>query len=355
MADVLKHHGIDLYSALQMKNLIIFEKHDLRLIRSASLCDLLSLESAMNNFLDPFQNSINTLVYFWFNPSIIFDLYLKTKKGTYAISYAHTSNQLQERWHCSFNSCVTSVASLLKNICNGSATKREVTCNNFLKLSEIYVTTEDDILKHFALSFSIEDFVGLKGVAALQQLLHLYRYIFIVRDLCCQLSLSKCLQDSGMEDLLEIAEKIENKDVEISLKMAIQMLDAVKEHLQLKNEKNLSNLKLLSAVQKNVGFLQYMGNRGYVGRSGRILFNKEYYRVSSQLQHEHCEEHDIILNQLLACFDYVEPFLCRKTNLEQLMKAISCLENVKNGIKQLVAVNKSIKLVKYWFEVSHFI
>lgn len=362
LESVLDQFNIGFNESLQssIRSLLNSEKHHVKPLESAKLKDLILLAEKIQDFLDPLQDSLNTLAFFWLNPSKLFKLYIKhytmkmvASKSRHMYTIPHQSYLLRQKKNEAFNICVKSVISLLKTICNGSATVAEVTCNNSLQLSDIHADAEYDILKLFAKFFFKEEFVGLKGVAAILELLKLYEYIFTIKEVCSQHSLIHCLEDPNMGKLLEIAKKLnkENRG-EITMMTAVEMLDTVKKHLFLMNKKSVNNLKIFSAIKENIAFVQFANDRGFIGRSGRIRFNKMYNIVSSQLQHEPYEE--VILSQLLGCFDYVEPFLNKEANLKQLMKAISLLENVANGIKLLKTVNKSIILIRSWFEVSNF-
>ena len=192
-----------------------------------------------------------------------------------------------------------------------------------------------------------------KGVTAVLDLLKNYEDVFTIREVCKQFKLTKCHEDPDLVCLVEVAEELQSKDRRAQLTMddTVSKMDLFSEKLLLKDQHSRTIFQLFKEVKDCKALFEFAEEKGFTGEAGRQKFVTSHKLVTTQLQHE--EYNAVVLNHLLGCFDYINPFLSRPSSFSELMQLVTSLPNIENGIRQLRTVNQNIGLIKMWFEVQH--
>ena len=324
----------------------------------AHVCDLQHLLQLVEEFLKPLQSCLDVLVFFQLQQSKLFNRYLNN-----FVSLMRTESQSRHlpvaKEH--LNAAVNSTVDLIWKLCDGSATVQEVTLRDSLQLDHIDVKQEHNNLSHFARIFSDKvspkrssSCEGLKGVTAVLQLLKLYKDVFIICEVCEQFKLTECRTDPDLVCLVQVAEELQSEERRAQLTMdeAISKMSLFNQKLLLKDDvEHCRTISQLFIELKNCKALfEFAEEKGFAGKDGQKKFVTSHHLVTTQLQHEIYNAE--VLNHLLGCFDYINPFLSRPPSFNALMQLLINLPNIENGIKQLRTVNQNIGLIKMWFEVS---
>ena len=313
---------------------------------NAHFNDLVSLLELIEKYLEPLQPCLEILVFFELHHSKLFECYLKSNLLLLKSPAVDARKRL--------NDAVMLTVKLIWKLCDGSATVQEVTLNDTLSLEDIDVEKEHSNLSLFAGIFSPEQIncSGLDGVTAVLKLLKIYEEVFTIRQVCEQFKLTECLDDPDLKCLVTVAEDLQCNDRRAGLTMdeAITKMKIFSDKLLL-DKHGESILQLFKEVKDCKALFQFVEESGFVGREGRIKFIQSHNLVTTQLQHE--EYNAVVLNHLLGCFDYIDPFLRRSSSFSELMKLVTDLQNVQNGIRQLRTVNMNIGLIKMWFQVCN--
>lgn len=360
LKDLLAHHNIDFKPQNRVDVLISYDGNTLIPKKRAYLCELSTLERDIENFLEPISlSSFEALVFFQLKPSNLFKSYLENylliMDGVLQPIVQGGSQQTQVMNH--LNEAAQSAIDLILRLCDGSATEQEVTLNGNLSLQHIDVENERHILQLFVEVISEEmsskklSCSGLRGVTALLELLQMYEDIFTIREVCKQFELTECISDPDLDSIVKIAEELSKTECRATLTMeeSIVKLNQVKEVLVLKDKHSQTILKLFKAVLDSKAFFQFAKENGFRGDIGRRKFAQLHNLVTTRLQHE--EYNGVVLDHLLGCYDYIDPFLRKPSSLNELMMLVTALPNIENGINQLRTVNGNIGLIKQWFEV----
>ena len=320
----------------------------------ALVCDVQSLLQSIEKFLEPLQPCLDVLIFFELQQSNLFKRYLKSSlRGSQELSPLPVTKE-----HLNKASNVT--VDLIWKLCDGSATVQEVTLCDSLQLEDIDIKKERSILSHFARIFSnrvspkrSSSCEGLKGVTAVLDLLKNYEDVFTIREVCKQFKLTKCHEDPDLVCLVEVAEELQSKERRAQLTMdeAVRKMALFNEKLLLKDKHSRTIFQLFKEVKECKAVFEFAEEKGFAGEAGRKKFVTNHKIVTTQLQHE--DYNAVVLNHLLGCFDYINPFLSRPSSFSELMQLVTSLPNIENGIRQLRTVNLNIGLIKMWFEVQH--
>ena len=357
---MLAQHNIDFDPQNRVDVLVSHDGDALVPKEKAYLCDLSTLEYGINKFLEPISSSsLEALVFFRLKPSNLFKSYLENylfiMDGVMQPIVQVGSQQTQVMNH--LNEAAQSAIDLILRLCDGSATEQEVTLNGNLPLQDIDVENERHILQLFVEVISDEmsskklSCSGLRGVTALLELLQMYKDIFIIREVCKEFELTECTSDPDLDNIVKIADELSKTECRAMLTMeeAIVKLTRVKDVLLIKGKHSQTILKLFKAVSNSKAFFQFAEENGFRGDNGRRKFIQLHNLVTTRLQHE--EYNGVVLDHLLGCYDYIDPFLRKPSSLNELMMLVTALPNIENGINQLRTVNGNIGLIKNWFEV----
>ena len=323
----------------------------------ASMCHLEEMKNDITTALEPMSLALRVLAFFQLQPSNWFTHILKWCKedenSVLVSDETPLNNSIED-----INRAVLLAVSLIWRICSGSATYEEIILANSFKLTDIVVQKEKISLSLFAEIFSdqfneeVQVCDQLNGVTAFMELQRFSEYVSIVDKVCKQFKFNELWSEWRLQNLMEDTKQFKSKDFlkNISLREAVSKSSDIKERFLIGNDGCFQDVFELFEVVHNSGpFIDFAIKKGFTGITGRQQFTKLYRLVAAQLQHE--DYNDVLLDHLLGCFDYVEPFLIEPSSFQQLMEQIISLPSIKNGIKQLKTVNRNVSTIKLWFEV----
>lgn len=323
----------------------------------ASMCHLEEIKNDITTALEPMSLALHVLAFFQLQPSNWFTHILKWCKedenSVLVSDETPLNNSIED-----INRAVLLAVSLIWRICNGSATYEEIVLADSFKLTDIVVQEEKLSLSLFAEIFSdqfneeVQVCDQLNGVTAFIELQRFSEYVSIVDKVCKQFKFNELWSEWKLQNLMEDTKQFKSKDFlkKISLREAVSKSSDIKERFLIGNDGCFQDVFELFEVVHNSGpFIDFAIKKGFTGITGRQQFTKLYRLVAAQLQHE--DYNDVLLDHLLGCFDYVEPFLIEPSSFQQLMEQIISLPSIKNGIKQLKTVNRNVSTIKLWFEV----
>ena len=320
---------------------------------SDHICQLEEMADEIKTFLEPMALSLDVLVFFQLHKSCLFEQYL-TKCKDIDLVTTETDQRIR------LNTTVLLTVAFLWRLCHGSATVSEVTfaCS----LCDINVEHEKESLKLFSESqVFLERFhehkqecVGPDGISAVLELFQIKDYIPVIVEACQQVGLHQILSDPQLQKLENLQSELQSEDYRQNLTMteAKNMLIEVEDILQIKTRNYQHIFELFDVIKDSGAFFGFAEEQKFTGFSGRNRFRTRHRIVTTELQHEQYNEK--LLDHLLGCFEFVEPFLAKPSSLKELMERVTSLSNIPNGIKQLKTVNAGIVLVRHWFEVRLF-
>ena len=310
------------------------------------------MASEIKTYLEPMALSLDVLVFFQLHRSCLFEQYLTKSKDDDLVT-TETDQRIR------LNTSVLLTVAFLWRLCHGSATVSEVEFAS--PLSDMTVE-EKERLKLFSESqVFLEQFhehkqecVGPDGISAALKLFEIKDNIPVIVEACQQVGLQQILSDPQLQKLVNLQSELQSKDYRQNLTMAeaISMLTEVRDILQIKKPGYKDIFKLFGEIKDSGAFFGFAEEQKFTGVSGRNRFRTRHRIVTTELQHEQYNEK--LLDHLLGCFEYVEPFLAKPSSLKELMERVTSLSNIPNGIKQLKTVNAGIVLVRHWFEVRLF-
>ena len=316
----------------------------------ALVCDLQSLLQSLEEFLEPLQSCLDVLVFFELQQSNLFKCYLRNFLSSLLLCESQGLSLLPvTKEH--LNTALNLTVDLIWKLCDGSATVQEVTLYDTLQLEDIDVEKEWENLSHFARIFSdrvspkrSSSCEGLNGVIAVLELLKIYEDVFPICEVFKLFKLTKCYEDPDLVCLVKVAEELHSKDHRAQLTM-----DEAISKMALFREKLLNRrfFQLFKEVKNCKALFEFAEENGFAGEAGQKKFVACHNLVTTQLQHE--DYSAVVLNHLLGCFDYINPFLSRPSSFNELMQLVTSLPNIENGIRQLRTVNQNIGLIKMWF------
>ena len=194
---------------------------------------------------------------------------------------------------------------------------------------------------------------GMDGIRLILQLIPFADYIENIHNVCNKYQITGCLQDEGMEALLDIRSVLvsDEKRNDLNAIKSKEHLEKITSILDLP-DRNWNALSLFAAVKDSADFHQFLKEKNFGGREGTNFFMQQHTLITAHLQHE--EYNEQVLNHLLVAFRYISPFLDTEQNLKQLMKEVyhSCgqaAEDCSTDFVQLYTVNRNITLVRLWF------
>lgn len=313
-----------------------------KVCRKVTLRILQDLNSDLSSGLKPISQFMEALVHFHFNPSELFITYTKyVSKLPTLINCGHGIERL--------GTVLSETHKLLLKVMSGSATYQEVTANGALKLESLDIEVELEGVLIFV-GKNKEDVK--ESLSALKSLLKLFQFpktFDTIKTLCEQLSLQNCVEDSQLNELQEIAEKLasdEQKAV-ITTTEAKKLWNRVERILG--DTRNL--MRLFLKVLENVDFFFFLRDHHFLGENGEQYFREKVQLITAQLQHE--EYNDTVLNHLLAAYRYFSIFANSEQSFSNLLTLVSGLElSANTDLSQLDTAKTNMHLVHFWFTAS---
>ena len=376
-----KYHSDD-FEVLPVSITGLFDLNEgfVKLSKCIQLKQLECLVRSIESFTEPLCNHMDMLVYFTMRGSKMFDSYLKTyltdedSNREFPSSYQEDSFEFQVYAPAAkpelddnpsqelifLQEALQKTELLLQRIGYGSATYGEVTVENTLDLNNFVLDHELQTISSFLErqvqpvyeSYThVHAFLGADCVRCMLVLFELKKYIPIVVDVLKKFELRECLDEPSLGRLVYTAESLdsEQKRSVLTLKDASQKMEVVKECLCLKNITDFTFLTLFTILADSVPFYRFLCNGNFTGKEGRERFSDKCQLITTQLQHTKYNE--VVLNHLIAAYEYIFPFMINGQTLQTLMTSVSILD-VSKGCKQLQTVNRNIDLIKTWFSTQ---
>ena len=348
----------------------------LKLSKRLGLKQLTKLVFDLQGFLEPILNQMEMLVFFKLHNSVMFEEYQKlyldkevkelerklcppmpsvtSTFGNFpSVSLRHPEEEEEPKVKMSLPILVKSLdrtKELLIKLIEGNATYNEIIAEGRLDLENLDIDREFEILADFILYLrhTLKTEVGLEGVRCMLELFQYQRHIIKIRDVCEQYKLKGCLEDENLQELVELAEDLDQDKSrrELTLHEAASKLDQVKQLLFDGERAGSHCLKLFYAVADNAEFYQFIKDKRFSGAQGQAVFTQKYQLITAQLQHE--EYNEQVLNHLFTAYKFMLPFMNTAQDFSALMEAVVGLDTSK-GLKQLETVNTNITLIRLWF------
>ena len=350
-----------------------------KLSKCIQLKQLESLVRSIESFTEPLCNHMDMLVYFTMHDSKMFDSYLKVyltdedSNREFLSSYKEHSFEFQVFAPAAKSDLddtptqeviflqqgLRKTKILLQRIGDGSATYREVTVENTLdlnvvldhELQTISSFLERQVQPVYESYTRVHAFLGADCVRCMLGLFELRKYIHIVVDVLRKFEIRGCLDDPSLGQLVSMAESLDSELQRsvLTLSDANHKMEVVKECLCLKNATDFTFLTLFTVLADSVPFYRFLCNGNFTGKEGWERFRDKCQLITTQLQH--AEYNEVVLNHLIAAYEYIFPFTNKDQTLQTLMIRVSILD-VSKGCKQLQTVNHNIDLIKIWFSTQ---
>ena len=346
----------------------------LKLSKAMMLSDLQKLNENLSQFLEPFIDCMDMLIFFYLHQSEMFEKHLLKRLQT---EMEALSSPKQERTGFSivpslmpsvtfsrkveqsqssgvpvkvFLKALKSVKDLLLKIVDGTATYFDIIAEGALKLEFINTDREFSIMKSFSELWETNhvEHTGLQGVRSMLELFQFTQHIQTIDAVCEQYGLQKCREDETLKHLLKIMEDLrpEGSRAKLTPNEATSKMNFIKKSLCLEDSNNFKCLDLFPAVANSAAFYQFIRDKQFVGTRGQAIFREQYQLITAQLQHEEYDEN--VLNHLRAAFEFLAPFMEQDISFNELMSKVTRLD-MTHGLKQLETVNENITLIRLWF------
>ena len=343
----------------------------LELTKDIDFLQLRNLVQELTSFLSPVENNLDFITFFYQNNSEIFDKYLKDQLKILDSAWSErtlqqppTSNIVSlplvmvEKRQDTVTAAISLLGQALENtkefvlrLIQGNAMYTEIIASGSLNLRSLDIDCEFGILNSYAeyARIDMQNAEGLQGIQAMLQLFQYARHINVIHGVCQQFGLEACLLDDDMEELMDLANMLDEAKTNnrLTAKEAIEKMRRVAEILCLDSRQNHRFLDLFAAVADSADFHQFIvKEKEFVEETGRELFVQQYQLITTQLQHEEYKE--VVLNHLFAAFKMIMPFTQKGLSFKELMAQVSEL-NAYDGRRQLDTVNRNINLIRLWF------
>ena len=253
-----------------------------------------------------------------------------------------------------YHDALQATEDFLKSIVLGEASYNSLCSLDCLqgRSRAVDVDHELSILQKFSFP-DVDQCKGMNGIRPIFQLIPFASYIENIHNVCNKYQITGCLQDEGMNVLLDIHRVLvsEEERNDLNAIRSKEHLEKITSILDLP-DRNWNALSLFAAVKDSADFHQFLKEKKFWGRKGTKSFMQQHTLITAHLQHE--EYNQLVLNYLLVAFRYISPFLDTEQNLKQLMKEVyhSCgqaAEGCSTDFVQLYTVNRNITLVRLWF------
>ena len=353
--------------------------HDiyLTLTRGMTLLNLKILVTELNKLLEPIQENIDLLTYFFLRKSAIFDTYLRYQLRKHnalaggepvpslsisripSISGALVGSMRRSvepfkgiSWKV-LADALRETKELVVKLVEGTAEYTDVTAGGNLELEKMEIDIEFRVLVDYTkiLQIGPENHDGLRGIQCMLELFQYTNDIHNIYSVCEQYHMKGCLGDVKLQEIKEIADELQNVTSrnQLTPKEAIAKVNKIVKALCLQKKGlgyNRQCLRLFPAVSDSAVFYQLLKDKEFYGEEGQEIFRQKYELITAQLQHEEYKE--IVLNHLYTAYKVISPFLDDTQDFESLMVQVSDM-NIASGCKELHTVNKNIHLVRLWF------
>ena len=307
----------------------------------------------LRKFLAPIRGNMDMLIFFTLHDSKLFSTYLK--------------NELEARNMNSFRQALEQVNSLLVKLGHGEVKYVEMTANGAIDLEILDIDKEFDILlksEQLGKLPRILNTEGLHNVRCMVNLLKVASRIRVVRCVCEQYQLEKCLDDEDLQKLLLLSDELMTKEGRDSLTPLLaaekMKMDAVRSLLDTKGRAATDDyeyLNIFAKIADSAEFYHFICEKGFTGEDGQARFNQQYQLITAQLQHEEYDE--AVLNLLYAAYKLILPFTLKDQSFHSLLQSVKQMPTAAfpvdtarantDHLMQIETVNRNINLIRLWF------
>jgi len=306
-------------------------------------------------FLSPIKGSMDMLIFFTLHDSKLFSTYLK-----HELQAGHTQDMN------AFRQALMQVNLLLVKLCHGEVKYVEMTANGATNLETLDIDKEFDILlksEQFGKLPDIKNTQGLPNVRCMVDLLKVASRIQVVRSVCEQYQLEKCLEDEDLQKLVLLSNELMSREARASLtpQIAAEKMDTVRSLIDTTKGRTVTDdyeyLDIFSKIADSAEFYQFICEKGFTGENGQARFHQQYQLITAQLQHEEYDE--AVLNLLYAAYKLILPFTIKDQSFHSLLGSVKQMltsaspvgaaKVTPDCLMQIETVNRNINLIQLWF------
>jgi len=305
----------------------------------------------LKTFLAPFKDCMDMLVFFTLHESKLFSAYLKYELQVKNNTFDHALRQ---------------VKSLLVQLLHGEVTYKEMTSDGAIVLETIDIEKELDILlksEQLRKLPGIKTTQGLPNVRCMVDLLKVASRIQVVKSVCEQYQLKRCLEDKDLQELVLLSNELMSSEARASLtpQIAAEKMDTVRSLIPTSKGRTMTDdyeyLDIFSKIADSAEFYQFICERGFTGEDGQARFHQQYQLITAQLQHEEYDE--VVLNLLYAAYKLILPFTVKDQSFHSLLESVKQMLTAASPVgaakatpdflMQIETVNRNINLIQLWF------
>ena len=308
----------------------------------------------LGRFLGPIEENLDMLIFFTLHDSKLFSTYLKHELQT---RNAENMND--------FRQALEQVNLLLVKVGHGEVKYIEMTANGAINLETLDIDKEFDILlksEQLGKLPGIKTTQGLHDVRCMVDLLKVAGRIRVVRCVCEQYQLEKCLEDEDLRKLTLISDALVTREARACLtpQLAAEKMGIVRSLLDTKGRPVIDDyeyLDIFSKIADSVEFYRFICEKGFTGENGQARFNQQYQLITAQLQHEEYDE--AVLNLLYAAYKLILPFTVKDQSFHSLLQSVRQMLTTASPIgpakappdylMQIETVNRNMNLIQLWF------
>ena len=305
----------------------------------------------LKTFLAPIKDCMDMLVFFTLHESKLFSAYLK-----YELQVKNNT----------FEYALRQVKSLLVQLLHGEVTYKEMTSDGAIVLETIDIEKELDILlksEQLRKLPGIKTTQGLPNVRCMVDLLKVASRIQVVKSVCEQYQLKRCLEDKDLQELVLLSNELMSSEARASLtpQIAAEKMDTVRSLIPTSKGRATTDgyeyLDIFSKIADSAEFYQFICEKGFTGEDGQARFHQQYQLITAQLQHEEYDE--VVLNLLYAAYKLILPFTVKDQSFHSLLESVKQMLTAASPVgaakatpdflMQIETVNRNINLIQLWF------
>ena len=362
------HHEIPSTNGSLVYNVITYRPN-----QSSQLSSLESLKVSLTTFLEPLEESLDTLVFVDLKSCQILvkciDYFLEKLYPTYLLAHYSSqtlftdSNKFDHHYvkrMVQLNTAVREAEIIVLSLIEGNV-RMDIIADifNSSDVKNIDLSVENESLQqYYKLKIGRETVVNISNnFIALLELLDVYKHIFALQKTIMFFDLNKCLNDPIMIQLIEIAKEVDEtqkvNEVESPNTHFISSSGACKKVSTIKNIFGIEDLidnpcfNLFSLLQHGCPLFGFAQERGYNLSNGMDTFRQEYQLVTADLLYE--DHHEELLAVLLGAMQLTSCFFDESCSLLDLWAKINKISDVSAATVQLKTVNEEIGLIRIWF------
>jgi len=212
---------------------------------------------------------MDMLIFFTLHDSVLFSAYLN-----------HELDAGNVRDMNAFGQALVKVNSLLVKLGHGEVKYVEITANGAIDLETLDIDKEFDILlksEQYGKLPGIKNTQGLPNVRCMVDLLKVASRIQVVRHVCEQYQLKKCLEDEDLQELVLLSYELMSREARASLtpQIATEKMDAVRSLIGPTKGRartdNYEYLDIFAKIADSAEFYQFICEKGFTGDNGSRL------------------------------------------------------------------------------------